>query len=89
MARGGGSGTSTVIYTDPSNNPGDTYYVHASDGPNTISIKPDLNHSNYQVWAQSMRRALGGKNKFEFVIAPLKFLLNLIRISKHGTSAIC
>jgi hypothetical protein len=49
MTRGGRSGTSTVIYTNPSNNPGDTYYVHASDGHNTISIKPVLNHSNYQV----------------------------------------
>jgi hypothetical protein len=65
--RCGNYGAGAVVYTDPSNDPSDIYYVHASDGPNTITVKPVLNHSNYQVWARSMRRALGGKNKFEFV----------------------
>jgi hypothetical protein len=64
--RAGGSGAGAVV-SDPSNDPSDVYYVHASDGPNTIAVKPVLNHSNYQIWARSMRRALGGKNKFEFV----------------------
>ncbi|KAK2390516.1 putative mitochondrial protein [Trifolium repens] len=64
--RAGNSGTGAVV-SDPSNDPSDVYYIHASDGPNTISVKPVLNYSNYQVWARSMRRALGGKNKFEFV----------------------
>ncbi|PNX99040.1 ATP-dependent zinc metalloprotease ftsh mitochondrial-like [Trifolium pratense] len=63
MARGGHSntsgGSSTVLFSDPSNNLGDVYYVHPSDGPNSITVKPVLTHSNYQVWARSMRRALG------------------------------
>ncbi|MCI31496.1 hypothetical protein A2U01_0052708, partial [Trifolium medium] len=44
---------------DPSQNPGDVYYVHASDGPSSIAVKLVLNHSNYQAWARSMRQALG------------------------------
>ncbi|CAJ2656892.1 unnamed protein product [Trifolium pratense] len=71
MARGGhnntAGGSSVLTYTEPSNNPSDIYYVHPSDGPSTVVVKPLLNYSNYQVWARSMRRALGGKNKFEFV----------------------
>ncbi|MCI45708.1 polynucleotidyl transferase ribonuclease H fold, partial [Trifolium medium] len=71
MARGGHSntagGSSTMTYTEPSNNPSDIYYVHPSDGPSTVVVKLLLSYSNYQVWARSMRRALGGKNKFEFV----------------------
>ncbi|GAU43894.1 hypothetical protein TSUD_399420 [Trifolium subterraneum] len=69
MARGGSStaagGNATVV--DPSQNPGDVYYVHASDVPSTIVVKPVLTHSNYQAWARSMKRALGGKNKLDFV----------------------
>ncbi|CAJ2656718.1 unnamed protein product [Trifolium pratense] len=71
MARGGhnntAGGSTTVLVQDPSNNPGDVYYVHPSDGPTTVAVKPVLNHSNYQAWARSMKRALGGKNKLDFV----------------------
>ncbi|MCI85166.1 receptor-like serine/threonine kinase, partial [Trifolium medium] len=61
MARGGHNntntgGSSTVLITDLSNNPGDVYYVHPSDGPSSIAVKPVLNHSNYQAWARSMKR---------------------------------
>jgi hypothetical protein len=52
---------------DPSQIPGNVYYVHSSDGPSTVSVIPKLNHSNYHAWARSMRRALGSKNKFDFV----------------------
>jgi hypothetical protein len=52
---------------DPSQQPGNVYYVHASDGPSSVAITPVLNNSNYHSWARSLRRALGGKNKFDFV----------------------
>ncbi|MCI67141.1 hypothetical protein A2U01_0088399, partial [Trifolium medium] len=48
MARGGHSntagGSSTAVYTEPSNNPSDVYYVHPSDGPSTVAVKPVLNY---------------------------------------------
>jgi hypothetical protein len=52
---------------DPSQIPGNVYYVHSSDGPSSVSVTPKLNHSNYHSWTRSMRRALGAKNKFDFV----------------------
>ena len=61
----GGAGVAPVL--DPSQQPGNVYYVHLSDGPSSVAITPVLSHSNYHSWARSMRRALGGKNKFDFV----------------------
>ncbi|CAJ2647171.1 unnamed protein product [Trifolium pratense] len=52
---------------DPSLDASSPYFVHSSDGPNSVSVKPLLTGSNYHSWARSMRRALGGKMKFEFV----------------------
>ncbi|MCI60210.1 receptor-like serine/threonine kinase, partial [Trifolium medium] len=52
---------------DPSQIPGNVYYVHSSDGPSSVSVTPVLTHSNYHAWARSMRRALGAKNKYDFV----------------------
>ncbi|MCH79609.1 retrovirus-related Pol polyprotein from transposon TNT 1-94 [Trifolium medium] len=52
---------------DPSQTPGNVYYIHSSDGPSSVSITPVLTHSNYHAWARSMRRALGAKNKYDFV----------------------
>jgi len=52
---------------DPTQDLSSPYYVHPSDGPHSVSIKPQLNTSNYQVWARAMRRGLGGKNKYQFV----------------------
>ncbi|MCI24574.1 retrovirus-related pol polyprotein from transposon TNT 1-94, partial [Trifolium medium] len=43
------------------------YYVHPSDGPSSVTVKPVLTGSNYHSWARSMRHALGGKMKYEFV----------------------
>src|SRR3954464_326111 len=53
--------------SDPILDPISPYYVHPSDGPSSISITPVLNGSNYHSWARSMRRALRGKMKFDFV----------------------
>lgn len=52
---------------DPSQDPASPYYVHPGDGPSAVTVTPVLNRSNYHAWARSMRRALGAKNKFEFV----------------------
>lgn len=43
------------------------YYVHPSEGPNSVSIQPQLNGSNYISWSRSMERALGAKNKLTFI----------------------
>jgi hypothetical protein len=52
---------------DPTQDLSSPYYVHPSDGPHSVAIKPQLNTSNYQAWARAMRRGLGGKNKYQFV----------------------
>ncbi|MCI53913.1 receptor-like serine/threonine kinase, partial [Trifolium medium] len=52
---------------DPSQIPGNVYYVHSSDGPSSVSVTPVLTHSNYHGWARSMRGALGAKIKYDFV----------------------
>src|SRR3954464_3020886 len=43
------------------------YYIHPSEGPNSVCISPKLNGSNYLAWSKSMQRALGAKNKFQFI----------------------
>ena len=48
---------------DPTQDLSSPYCVH----PHSVSIKPQLNTSNYQAWARAMRRGLGGKNKYKFV----------------------
>lgn len=53
--------------TDPALNPTSPYFVHPSDGPSSVTVTPLLTGSNYHGWARSMRRALGAKNKFDFV----------------------
>ena len=69
MVRGGGSNNNKNGRgpIDPSQDPSSPYYLHAGDGPSSIMVTPLLNGTNYHVWAQSMRRALGAKNKFNFV----------------------
>jgi hypothetical protein len=43
------------------------FYVHPSEGPNSVTIIPKLNGSNYLAWSRSMKRALGAKNKLAFI----------------------
>ncbi|RHN39409.1 putative gag-polypeptide of LTR copia-type [Medicago truncatula] len=57
----------TVDQGVPTIDPLSPYYVHPSDGPTSVSITPVLTGSNYHSWARSMRRALGGKMKYDFV----------------------
>jgi hypothetical protein len=42
------------------------FYVHPSEGPNTVTVTPLLTGSNYLAWSRSMQRALGAKNKLAF-----------------------
>lgn len=43
------------------------FYVHPSEGPNTVVVTPLLTGSNYLAWSRSMQRALGAKNKLAFI----------------------
>ena len=43
------------------------FYVHSSEGPNSVFISPKFNDSNYLAWSRSMQRALGAKNKLPFI----------------------
>lgn len=53
--------------TDVLHDQSSPYFVHPSDGPSSVTVSPALDGSNYHSWARSVRRALGGKMKFEFV----------------------
>jgi hypothetical protein len=56
-----------VVPQDPSTDQSSPYYVHHGDGPSSVKVTPILTGSNYHSWHRSLRRALGGKLKFEFV----------------------
>ena len=43
------------------------FYVHPSEGPNSVTVMPLLTGSNYLAWSRSMQRALGAKNKLVFI----------------------
>jgi len=43
------------------------YFVHPSEGPNSLTVSPKLNGSYYLAWKRSMQRALGTKNKLGFI----------------------
>jgi len=43
------------------------FYVHPSEGPNSLTITPKLTGSNYLAWSYSLQRALGAKNKLSFI----------------------
>ncbi|MCI95298.1 hypothetical protein A2U01_0116596, partial [Trifolium medium] len=46
-----------VAPQDPSQTPGNIYYIHPYDGPSTVAITSVLSNSNYHAWVRSMRRA--------------------------------
>ena len=58
-------GTSST-FEDPTDH-SSPYFVHPSDSSSSVTDSLVLDGSNYHSWARSMRRALGGKMKFEFV----------------------
>jgi len=54
----------------PRNSSPDTesvYFVHPSEIPNSLSITPKLNGSNYIAWSCIVERSLGTKNKLGFI----------------------
>ncbi|GAU31202.1 hypothetical protein TSUD_210590 [Trifolium subterraneum] len=55
------------MVTDPSTDQSSPYFVHPSDGPSSVKVTPTLTGSNYHSWSRSMRRALHGKLKIEFI----------------------
>ncbi|MCI35632.1 receptor-like serine/threonine kinase, partial [Trifolium medium] len=52
---------------EPTSDPASPYFVHSGDGPSSVKVSPLLTGSNYHSWSRSMRRALGGKLKLEFI----------------------
>ncbi|GAU31820.1 hypothetical protein TSUD_58210 [Trifolium subterraneum] len=48
------------------------FYIHPSEGPNSVVVTPKLNGSNFLAWSRSMQRALGAKNKLRFVDGSLE-----------------
>jgi len=43
------------------------YFVHPSEGPNSLTVSPKLNVSNYLAWKHLMQRTLGTENKLGFI----------------------
>jgi len=43
------------------------YFVHLSEGPNSVLVTPPLNGSNFLALSRSMWRDLGAKNKLSFI----------------------
>lgn len=57
-------------HTQPQISNGDIdsiYYIHPSEGPNSVKLAPLLTGPNYLSWSRSMQRALGAKNKLAFI----------------------
>ncbi|MCI85183.1 receptor-like serine/threonine kinase, partial [Trifolium medium] len=52
---------------EPTSDPASPYFVHPGDGPSSVKVSPLLTGSNYHSWSRSMRRAVGGKLKLEFI----------------------
>jgi len=73
MAPNNGASSSYVVSLDQTS----PYFVHSSDGPSSVTVTPLLNGSNYLFWAHSMRRALGGKMKYEFVDGTIPLVTNM------------
>lgn len=53
--------------TDPALDQTSPYFVHPNDGPGSVTVLLKLIGSNYHSWTRSMKRALGGKMKIEFI----------------------
>jgi len=55
------------ILQQPQVNTNYVFYVHPSDGSNSLTNTPLLTGSNYLAWSRSMQRALGAKKKLVFI----------------------
>lgn len=54
-------------YTEATQNPSSTYYLHPSDQANNRLVPTIFNGTNYGKWKRSMTLALSAKNKMGFV----------------------
>ncbi|XP_058746950.1 uncharacterized protein LOC131619928 [Vicia villosa] len=52
---------------DRISDPSSSIFIHPNDSPNSVAVSPKLTGPNYHYWARSMKRALGGKLKLEFI----------------------
>lgn len=52
-------------------------------------ITPVVTHSNHHALARSMHRALGAKNKFDFIDGRFRIQLLSIRVTCPGLTATC
>lgn len=66
MVRGVNNVTNSLI-ADPSQFLDNVYHVNAFNGPYIADVKLILNHCDYHSWTRSMRQALDGNHKFDFV----------------------
>ncbi|MCH98331.1 retrovirus-related pol polyprotein from transposon TNT 1-94, partial [Trifolium medium] len=55
------------VVPDPSTDQSSPFFVHSSDGPSSVKVTHVLTGSNCHSWSRSMRRALHGKFKIEFI----------------------
>lgn len=56
-----------VIVQPPQQDTNYVFYVHPSEGPNSVTFTPLLTGFNYLAWNRSMKRALGAKNKLAII----------------------
>ncbi|GAU48214.1 hypothetical protein TSUD_405010 [Trifolium subterraneum] len=56
-----------VAPSEPSLDLSNPFYVHPGDGPSSVTVTSILTGSNYHSWSRTMRRALGGKMKLDFI----------------------
>jgi len=57
----------SIIQSPPQPDVESVFYVHPSEGPNSVSIIPKFNGSNYLAWSRSMKHTLGANNKLVFI----------------------
>lgn len=55
------------------------FFVHPSEGPNSLTVSLKLNGSNYIAWYRSMQQALGTKDKLGFINGSILFLILLLK----------
>jgi hypothetical protein len=56
-----------VPHQNTQQNTDSVFYVHPSEGSNSVVVTPLLTSSNYLAWSRSTQRALGAKNKLVFI----------------------
>lgn len=65
------------------------YYIHLSEGTNSVSITSQLNDSNYISWSRSIQHALSINNKLSFINGsiPIFDIVDLNRTARENAIA--